>query len=150
MTAHVDGEYDEIKSGRLDVTYRLGDHELRAGYDRSVATSYTASSYAAGFIWVYSHATTSNSPVNPSCGVGSPASGDGLGNESYYVRKQCYTGSGTVEIEQEAFYLEDRWQISDNVLPFLGVRNDNFKNYAGSGEVYVKQSDQWAPRIGAA
>jgi outer membrane receptor protein involved in Fe transport len=149
LEERVPGEYDETKGGRFDVSYRIGDHELRAGYDRNDASSFTGSAYAGGFVWVYTRTANPNAPINPSYGVGSPAQGGGFGPEGYYVRKQYYTGSGTVETKQQAYYLEDRWQISDNVLLSLGLRNDNFKNYTGSGEVYVKQSDQWAPRIGA-
>ena len=52
-------------------------------------------------------------------------------------------------MEQTAYYLKDRWQVSDNVLLELGVRNEQFTNYNSAGVAFIDLEDQWAPRLGA-
>ncbi|MFI8571435.1 TonB-dependent receptor domain-containing protein [Stenotrophomonas bentonitica] len=147
-TVNVPGAYDETKGWRLDVGYRLGNHDLRAGLDVMEAESYTGSEYGGGFIWVYSRSNNPNAAIDASHGVGSPASAGGLGSQGYYVRQQYYTQIAKVRTEQSAQFLEDRWQVSDNVLLTLGLRNETFKNFTSADEVYVKQDNQWAPRLG--
>ncbi|WP_251275372.1 TonB-dependent receptor domain-containing protein, partial [Enterobacter hormaechei] len=65
------------------------------------------------------------------------------------MRQQYYTQIAQVKTKQSAQYIEDRWQVTDNLLLQLGLRNETFKNYTSAGEVYVKQDNQWAPRLGA-
>jgi hypothetical protein len=43
----------------------------------------------------------------------------------------------------------DNWQITPNLLLNLGLRNDQFVNYDGSGVPYIRLTKpQWAPRLG--
>lgn len=143
------GANDKTKGGRIDLTYRIGDHEIRAGYDRNDATSFAGEEYSGGFVWVYSRAANPTAPINPGLGVGSPAGSGGFGDEGYYVRQQYYTQFGNVKTGQEAQFIEDRWQVTDNVLLSLGLRNEQFSNYTGDGRVYASQRHQLAPRVGA-
>ena len=141
--------YDETKGGRFDLTYRLGDHELRVGYEASDAESYRLSEYAGGYVWVFSYTADPTQPIDASHGVGAPADAGGFGPDGYYVRRQYYTQSGTITTKQRSQYIEDRWQVTDNLLLQLGLRNEQFTNYTGSGEPYVSQRHQLAPRLGA-
>jgi len=148
-TVNVDGAFDETKGWRLDVGYRLGNHDIRVGLDNQEAESFTGSEYGGGFVWVYSRAANPNAAIDASHGViGSPAAAGGYGTQGYYVRQQYYTQLANVRTEQTAQFIEDRWQVSDNVLLSLGLRNETFKNYTSAGEVYVEQDNQWAPRLG--
>ncbi len=149
-THYVDGQYDKTKGGRLDLSYVWNSHEFHFGYDRQDAESYTGSEYAGGYVWVYSKTNNPNAAIDASHGVGSPASAGGLGPEGYYVRRQYYTQLAKVKTEQEAQYVEDRWQVADNVLLSIGLRNEQFTNYTGSNEAYIRQRHQLAPRLGAA
>ncbi len=149
-TVNVPGAYDETKGWRLDVGYRLGNHDIRVGLDNQDAESFAGSEYGGGFVWVYSRATNPSTAIDASHGVGSPASAGGLGTDGYYVRQQYYTQKGLVKTEQKAQFIEDRWQVTDDLLLSLGLRNEQFANFTGSGEKYVSQDRQWAPRIGAA
>ncbi len=144
-----DPSTDETKGYRFDVTYVLGRHELRAGVDHFEADSYIGDRYSGpGYIWVYGRQTAPAENINASAGVGSPASGGGYGTDGYYVYKGYSAHGGTVSTEQDAWYLEDRWQVTDNVLLSLGLRNDGFTNYNGDHKAYVKQENNWAPRLG--
>lgn len=148
-TVSLPGAYDETEGWRLDVGYRLGNHDIRIGFDSMDAESYTGTEYGGGFAWVYSRTDDPNAPIDASHGVGAPAAAGGLGTEGYYVRRQYYTQVAKVRTEQSAQYIEDRWQVTDNFLLVLGLRNEQFTNYTGGGEPYVKQRHQLAPRIGA-
>lgn len=146
-----DASTDETKGYRFDVTYILGDHELRAGVDHFEADSYIGDRYTGpGYIWAYGRLQTPTENINASGGVGSPASGGGFGTEGYYVSKNYSAHGGTVSTVQDAWYLEDRWQVTDNFLLTLGLRNDSFTNYNGDHKAYVEQEDNWAPRVGFA
>jgi len=151
----VPGEYEKTEGGRLDITYQAGDHEIRLGYDRQDAEAFTGSEYQGGYVWVYGRMRDAQgngapgSPVDASHGVGSPGQAGGLGNQGYYVAQRYYTQEAQVKTEQEAFYIEDRWQINDGLMLSLGLRNEQFTNFNGDGKPYIKQSNQWAPRLGA-
>jgi hypothetical protein len=65
------------------------------------------------------------------------------------VQKHVDISVASVRVAQRAAYLEDNWQITDNLLLNLGVRDDQFVNYDGSGIPYISEkSPQWAPRLG--
>ena len=141
---------DDTEARRFDINYTLGDHELRAGYDYFEAVSYRADDVVGpnGYYWSYAQASSATAALDASHYVGSPASGGGLGTQGYYVTKNYSKHGGFTTVKQQAFYIEDRWHISDNFLLSLGLRNDGFTNYNGYGEMYVEQKNNWAPRIG--
>ncbi|MGY3041446.1 hypothetical protein ACVWWQ_003078 [Rhodanobacter sp. TND4EL1] len=130
---------------RADLEYQLGDHHLALGIDNQ---SYFAHNQGQdmggpGYIWIYSKAGVPTKAVNPALGVGAP------GGNGYYVQKYIFKTTTSMSVKQKAFYLEDKWQVSDNVLLSLGVRNDHFTNYNSAAKPYVDQKNQWAPRLGA-
>lgn len=153
-SVRIPGEYDQTKGGRLDIEYRLGDHNLRLGMDDQRAESFSGQSTGGGYSWNYNRIANKNAPIDPSNGVGSAASGGGSGNGvpgsdvGYYVTRGLSTQEATVKVEQRAYYIEDRWQLNDRMLLSLGLRNENFENYTGDGALYIEQKNQWAPRLG--
>lgn len=68
----------------------------------------------------------------------------------WMVQRDLYLNQGAVETETRAFYLEDQWQVADNVLLSLGVRNEQFDNRNAEGQTFIDLDDQWAPRVGFA
>ncbi len=148
------GARDKTQSWRLNLEYRLGDHNLRIGADTQEARSITGTEYAGGYVWVFQQTANKNAAINAGLGVGSPASagGSGLGvpgsNKGYFVRRQYLTQSADVKVEQSSQYLEDLWQVSPNVLLSLGLRNEQFTNYNNDREPFASQRNQWAPRLG--
>lgn len=129
---------------RVDLSWQLGDHLLSAGIDNQNTQDNDDGTYIYGndgYSWAYgtvaSGTTIANGQVQAP--VGSP----------YYVAQYRYVTSGSVRVKQRAQYVEDKWQVSDNVLLSLGLRNDQFTNYNGSGQPYITQTHpQWAPRLG--
>ena len=57
---------------------------------------------------------------------------------------------GTFETEANAFYLEDIWNITPNLMLNLGVRWDRFENRTADGDAFIKMDDLIAPRVGFA
>lgn len=137
--------FDETEGGRIDVEWQVGDHSLRIGYDRQDSTSRAGEQTSGpGYRWIYS-----------TCGPGQEGEGiDGgggavcPGGSGDYVSRYIYANGGTFTVEQSAFYLEDRWQVNDNWLLTLGLRNEGFENFNADGQTYAEQKDQWAPRLG--
>lgn len=138
--------FDKTKGGRLDLEWDLDSHLLRLGYDRHDSESRAGQAVSGpGYRWIYN-----------SCGPGAggtaiPGGGGAVcpGGSGDYVSQYRYSNGGTFSVEQWGYYLEDRWQVTDNVLLSLGVRNENFQNFNADGVVYVEQKNQWAPRLGA-
>lgn len=52
------------------------------------------------------------------------------------------------EAKQRAYYIEDKWQVTDNLLLSLGLRKDEFTNYTPFGDPYIEIDNAWAPRLG--
>ncbi|MGY3040937.1 hypothetical protein ACVWWQ_002568 [Rhodanobacter sp. TND4EL1] len=121
---------------RVDFDYRLGDHDLAVGMDNM---NYKASHQgpsnqnpfnpAVDYYWRYLPATATRP--------------DG------YVQKRTVGWATSMTMSQKAYYLQDDWQVSSNVLLNIGVRNDHFTNFNDVGTAFVDEKNQWEPRIGA-
>jgi hypothetical protein len=128
---------------RADFEWNVGDHLLRFGVDHEVNTSDHSQYYAgpgALFYNIYSGAAGSSIP-NPPGGVVPPG-------YSGYVRARRNEIFGTFESTNSAFYIEDNWSVTDNLVLNLGLRNEAFDNKDGEGNTYIKMDDMWAPRFG--
>ncbi len=119
---------DERTQYRIDADWQLGDHLLRFGYDVDQFTSVDAETTEGGITWRYS-----GDPSNPA---------------TLRVRKQVFQTGAQVDVDSKAFYVEDKWQITDNFLAYLGLRWDSFSNKNGVGEEYVSIDNQFGPRLG--
>ncbi|WP_426687895.1 TonB-dependent receptor [Rhodanobacter ginsengiterrae] len=115
---------------RVDFDYKLGDHDLAVGIDNM---SYKASHQG----------PDQTNPFNPSINY----------YWRYYpgniVRKRNIGWATSMTMTQKAFYLQDDWQVTPNLLLDIGIRNDHFTNYNDLGKAFVDEKNQWEPRIGA-
>ncbi len=61
-----------------------------------------------------------------------------------------YITGAPVSTEAQAFYIEDNWNVTSNLLLSLGVRADKFENTLASGATFAKAdfSDMISPRLG--
>ncbi len=116
---------DERDQYRIDAEWLLGDHQIRFGYDVDNFETVDGSVYSGGYYYQYLQS----------------------GGQDF-VRRYDIRQGATVKVEQEAFYLEDSWNITDNFLAYMGVRWDSFENKNGLDESYVKIDNQFAPRLG--
>lgn len=142
---------EHTEGWRLDVAYQLGDHEIRLGYDNFEAEASIHTRMAGGLAWSYNKVTNGNTAIDTSNGVGTPNSAPSPGPYAaagYYVARVLREANADPALSQSAQYIEDRWQITDNMLLSLGLRNEQFTNYDGIGRPYIKQRHQLAPRFG--
>ena len=66
-----------------------------------------------------------------------------------YVVQSIYHPNAELAVRQKAQYVEDKWQVTPNLLLDLGLRNDQFSNLGPGGIAYVRETKpQWAPRLG--
>lgn len=144
-----DGANDVNRGYRLDLEYKFNkQHTIRGGLDHNKITALNGTESAGGGTWTYLKAPT---PTTVLSGHNiSPAAGGGYGTSGYYVRENLQRGGSTPSVEQSAQYLEDRYQVTDNLIVTLGLRNESFKNMNGSGETFVEQKNMVAPRLNAA
>jgi hypothetical protein len=134
------GAEDKTHGWRLDVEYQLGAHDLRAGVDNQTLESSSGNQYEGGYRWRYQNVRDVSG--RPDILPDVPAGTD------YFVENRTFITGASVKVEQEAQFIEDRWQVSDRWMAYIGLRNEQFKNINGAGETYVKQRHQLAPRLG--
>ena len=119
---------------RLDAEWTLGAHQLRFGYDRDDYESVAGEANVGGWLWRYSTRNPDGVPNN--------------GDEFDVVRRQTTARGTTIELKQEAFYVEDSWHVTDNFIFYFGGRWDTFKNLDYSGTPFVEIKNQFGPRLG--
>ncbi len=143
------GAKDRVKSFRLDIDYKLGIHTFKAGLDNNKLLSTNAGEFTAGGgIFTYLKTATPNTPINLSAGPRvAVATGGGLGTEGFYVRKSIFNDATSAESIQDAYYLQDKVQVTPNVQLIFGYRVEGFKNRNGAGEQFAEQRNQRAPRF---
>lgn len=135
------GSIDRVDSGdtrdqfRLDFDWQIGDHSLGFGYDRDDYESVAGTSIEGGRIWRYSTNAGPDGTLDTA-------------DDFDIVREQIVNQGATVQVKQQAFYIEDNWSVTDTFLAYLGARWDTFENKNGAGETYVKIENQFAPRLG--
>ncbi|WP_445362546.1 TonB-dependent receptor domain-containing protein [Microbulbifer sp. ANSA003] len=141
---------DEREASRIDFEWVLGDHTVRFGYDREDNSSSSAETYAGtglrdgkGVYYRYISALPDSKLSNG--GIVPDVNGDG--STVHLVRYRVSDVSGSFKVESEAFYIEDTWDITDNLTVSAGLRSEIFSNYNGEGDVFIEIDDQWAPRL---
>jgi hypothetical protein len=147
---------------RLDLDWKLGDHDLHFGIDNQRSTdiddgtlsqwSYSGNSTPSpGYRWQYGVMSNPALPTTLCNNIGQcVGSAVTAGNPNgYYAQKTIYGGTASFTVVQRAQYIQDNWQVTPNLLLNLGLRNDQFTNYNGDNEPYIRLTKpQLAPRIG--
>ena len=143
-----DGAKDEVTSARLDLEYRIGKHTVRAGVDNNKLSSYNAGDFfPGGGTYRYQYTAT---PTTTKVGGVTVASGGVLGTQGYYGRERIFFDVTDAFSDQSAQYIEDRYQVTKDVLVSLGLRNESFANKNPAGETFLEQKNVLSPRFGAA
>ncbi|KAF1006701.1 MAG: Protein oar [Luteibacter sp.] len=124
---------DQRTAWRIDLDWKIGDHDIAGGFSKENWRSQMGQSYAGGVLYYYQTDTKGKLTGTP-------------GKD--YVQVQNYRTGGSVRIEQKSWYLQDNWQVSDKFLAYIGVRNDSFNNKNGDGQNFVRQGNIWQPRLG--
>ncbi|MES2127446.1 MAG: TonB-dependent receptor [Pseudomonadota bacterium] len=137
---------DQQKTFRLDLEYKLGNHSLRGGIDRNRVSSVVGSTSAGGGVWSYHKNVDPNK--KPYGAFESPAQGGGYGTQGYFVSEDLTNNVAHPSSTQSAQYIQDRYQVLDNVLLDLGLRDEQFTNNNSVGQPFISQKHQVAPRLG--
>jgi len=145
----VPGAQDQNKGARLDIEWKANSqHTVRAGIDYNKIESVAGSSRAGGSTWTYSK-TDPTVPVDRYSVALNTVTGNALAQAGYFASQSFVATTSTPTVIQSAAYVEDKWQVSKNVLLELGLRNEAFDNRNGDNKSYIKLSKQLAPRLGA-
>lgn len=133
---------DKRTAFRIDLEYNLGKHTLRAGLDNEVVDTVDGSVYTGGF---YDRLFT--------LAAGGSIGGTGYTNTTGapidYIRSRVFRNGGAFKTKNSAWYVQDDWQLTPNVVVNLGVRNESFENQNDKGQAFIKVTNTWAPRFGA-
>lgn len=137
----ISSRYDKREASRLDFEWTLGDHLLRFGLDQEVMDSESSVIYPGDGRSYQAQYLDPGSEL-PTGGI-VPASGA-------IVDARRYITGAPVTTKAQAFYVEDNWNITPNLLLNLGVRFDKFENKLASGATFAKAdfSDMFSPRFG--
>ncbi|WP_314104887.1 TonB-dependent receptor [uncultured Stenotrophomonas sp.] len=137
-------ERDDTRDvARLDFEWQLGRHLLRFGVDRELMTTEQATRYPGPTQLAYTaYVARPGDEVWDGAGAYVPA------GVTEMLRARNRVSGGTFETEANAFYLEDIWNITPNLMLNLGVRWDRFENRTADGDAFIKMDDLIAPRVG--
>ncbi|WP_158880495.1 TonB-dependent receptor [Rhodanobacter sp. L36] len=136
------GHKTKTENLRVDLDWKItADHDVKFGIDNvQYRDDDDGTSILGGGAYNYVlgiPSEFSNAPF-----LGTP----GYGN---YVTEALVQQNVTIAARQKAQYVEDKWQVTPNLLLDLGLRNDQFENTGPQGVAYVREtSPQWAPRLG--
>jgi hypothetical protein len=124
----------------------MGDHHIRTGYDHEKTTLNHASidtgPGANGIAYIY------HRPVfDPAHPAAKDANGV-LGGVNYVEVSTNRFGGAPVHGGNEAWYIQDAWDITPSLNLQLGIRHDNFTLDNLLGEQVLNLKDNWGPRIG--
>jgi hypothetical protein len=145
------GAMDKTDSYRLDLEYKLGSHTLRAGADRNeISATDAGTALGGGGQWVYGKTGTPTGTTQLSGGsLPAIASYGGLAAQGYYVQKNLSSTVSNAYADQSAWYIEDRWQVTKDVLVTGGLRGESFSNANQDKVKFVEQKNQISPRLAA-
>ena len=133
---------DTRKIGRLDFEWTLGDHLLRFGVDEERLTTDQSSFYpGVGGVSLRAMTRAAGTEIWDTSGVF-------LTETTDVIQARHKVTGGDFETVNNAFYLEDNWNVSNNLLLTLGVRVDNFTNKTADGVAFIDIDNLVAPRVG--
>jgi hypothetical protein len=130
---------DKRTAWRFDGEWALADHTIRFGLDREEFETVDGSQYSGGIYWRYVN-TTPGQALNPN--VTAPADATEL------VRGRFFGNGGTFLTKNDAWYIEDHWQVTDNLNLYAGIRNEGFTNLNSNGGSFIDVQNTWSPRLG--
>jgi hypothetical protein len=131
---------DKRTALRLDAEWNLGNHGLRFGLDNEIYEVVDGVQYTGGRVNIITNlapgASLANGYVNES------------GSTIGVVQAVTFENGGVFETHNSAYYIEDNWQVSKNVLASIGVRSESFDNQNSAGKSFIKVDNTIAPRLG--
>jgi hypothetical protein len=137
----IGNNFDENTQYRLDVEYVLNDHTIKAGFDIQERQSSRLDEPVGGHDYTYS----SLIPTGTIQGI--PYTNNTGANQDY-VTDRIFAGGGGFSSDLTAYYIEDTWQATDNLVLNIGVRKDKFEGQGTTGKILFDFDTDIAPRLG--
>ncbi|WP_337878637.1 TonB-dependent receptor [Rheinheimera sp.] len=135
---------DNNEQFRLNLEYVLGDHLVRAGYDKQTRDTMHTSAPITGHSWTYQALA-----AGASRRVGNNQNYTNTTDSTiYYVSDRIFAGGGGFTTDLNAWYLEDEWQVTENLRLNAGIRKDKFENAGVTGLLFSSFDTDVAPRLG--
>ncbi|MEO5696768.1 MAG: hypothetical protein ABIQ60_06485 [Burkholderiaceae bacterium] len=130
---------DKREAYRLDAEWVLGKHTIRGGLDSEKYTTTDGTIYSGSqyfFLRTLSAGgTLSNGYTNTT------------GSAFDYIENRIYSNGGKFITENSAWYIEDNFQVTPNVLVNAGLRSESFTNKNAEGVPFIKVNNTYAPRF---
>ncbi len=140
-------DYDDNTQIRLDVEYNLefyGNHILKVGLDKQDRQSKKTTAPVGGHAYTYT-TLANNAAVQGNNGV---LFRNTTGAAKDYVNDRIFQGGGEFSSDLTAYYLEDNFQVNDQLMLSFGLRQDHFINTGVTGVDFADIKTDWAPRLG--
>ncbi|NQZ10621.1 MAG: TonB-dependent receptor [Algicola sp.] len=125
---------------RFDAEYLIGDHNFKAGYETQDRSSINAREPIGGHQYTYTNLAVGASLPNNIYTNNTGAVQD-------IVRDRIFAGGG-FSVDMTAYYLEDQWQLTDNLMLSIGLRKDKFSGQGVTGVELFDFDTSIAPRLG--
>ena len=142
ISSHSDstvGEEDYTRDQlRLDLSYELLNHSLKAGIDYNSVDVYffsTPNGYDDNLGWWRQEVTAEKD-------------GSNLAPAMDVIERRVRTRLTNSDVAAKAFYLQDSWSVTDSLTLNLGGRYEQFENTASDGNLFVDAAG-FSPRLQA-
>ncbi|MBS0583637.1 MAG: TonB-dependent receptor plug domain-containing protein [Proteobacteria bacterium] len=149
---------ETVANYRVSLDWKWRSHDFQVGIDNINSWDLHDGSVnpGTGYQWIYGTSAPGkpvfgvDSSVPPFVAPSTQCHPDSSGKvQCYYVQKHVDISAASMRVAQRAAYIMDNWQVTPNLLLNLGLRDDAFVNYDGSGAPYIRETKpQWAPRLG--
>ncbi|WP_440055940.1 TonB-dependent receptor [Pseudoalteromonas sp. T1lg65] len=133
----------EREQGRIDFNLDLENHSLLFGVDYTkVSVDYFEGQNGLGDAegwWTIKTAGEGDQELT----------GAAIGQDYIERRVRTRNVGDKSAVKSLAFYVNDSWQVTDELVLNLGFRYSEFENTISDGRAYAKMDDQFAPRLQA-
>ena len=134
------GEKRDIRDQyRVDFEWTFNDeHTFRFGYDGEKNTASDVTELSGGKYYRYQTFNTGAQLAN----------GYVFDETTKTTRVRNYSVGGKFKINNWSMYIEDQWDVTENLRLNLGLRSDSFENLNAEGDQFISIDYQIAPRLG--
>ncbi|WP_218353069.1 TonB-dependent receptor [Alteromonas lipotrueiana] len=136
--------FDENTQYRLDIEYYWGDHLISAGIDKQDRATTRITKPVGGHSYRY-FTLESGSTIQGDNGELYTNTDSGAQD---LVSDRIFDGGGSFESNLTAYYLEDKWQVTNNLMLSIGIRKDLFEGDGTTGKQLFDFDTDIAPRLG--